>query len=64
MVDLIHIARIKGDKSDMSTIHYEPARYRFWLNIYSIGGRMSLIIRQNRIYTTILVFNTVLKLIW
>ena len=33
-------------------------------NFYSIGGRISLIIHQNRIQTKIIVFNTVFKSIW
>ena len=32
-------------------------------NFYSIGGKISLIIHQNRIQTKIIVFNTVFKLI-
>ena len=48
----------------MTTIHYEPARYKFWSNFYSIGGRISLIIQQNQIQIRVIVFNKVSKSIW
>ena len=48
----------------MTTIHYEPASYKFWSKFYLSGVRISLIIRQERIQTMVIVFNTVFKLIW
>ena len=48
----------------MTTIHYESARYKFWSKFYLSGVRISLIIRQERIQTMVIVFNTVFKLIW
>ena len=48
----------------MTTFHYEPARYKYCSNFYSIGGRISLIIHHNRIQTRVIVFNKVSKLIW
>ena len=40
----------------MTTIHYEPARYKFWSKFYLSGVRISLIIRQERIQTMVIVF--------
>ena len=48
----------------MTTIHYESARYKFWSKVYLSRVRISLIIRQERIQTMVIVFNTVFKLIW
>ena len=48
----------------MTTIHYESASYKFWSKFYLSGVRISLIIRQERIQTMVIVFNTVFKLIW
>ena len=48
----------------MTTIHYKSARYKFWSKFYLSGVRISLIIRQERIQTMVIVFNTVFKLIW
>ena len=48
----------------MTTIHYESARYKFWSKFYLSEVRISLIIRQERIQTMVIVFNTVFKLIW
>ena len=48
----------------MTTIHYEPVRYKFLSEFYAIGVRIFLIIRQERIQTRVIVFNTVFKLIW
>ena len=47
----------------MTTIQYEPARYKFLSEFYAIGVRVLLIIRQERIQTRVIVFNTVFKLI-
>ena len=48
----------------MTTIYYEPARDKFLSEFYAIGVRIFLIIRQERIQTRVIVFNTVFKLIW
>ena len=48
----------------MTTIQNEPARYKFLSEFYAIGIRVFLIIRQERIQTRVIVFNTVFKLIW
>ena len=48
----------------MTSIHNEPARYKFLSKFYAIGVRIFLIIRQERIQTRVIVFNTVFKLIW
>ena len=48
----------------MTTIHYESTRYKFWSKFYLSRVRISLIIRQERIQTMVIVFNTVFKLIW
>ena len=48
----------------MTTIHYESARYKFWSKFYLSRVRISLIIRQERIQTMVIVFNIVSKLIW
>ena len=47
----------------MTTIHYEPAHYKFLSKFYAVGVRIFLIIRQERIQTRVIVFNTVFKLI-
>ena len=38
----------------MTTIHYEPARYKFLSKFYAIGVRIFLIIRQQRIQTRVI----------
>ena len=48
----------------MTTIHCESASYKFWSKFYLSRVRISLIIRQERIQTMVIVFNTVFKLIW
>ena len=41
----------------MTTIHYEPARYKFLSKFYAIGVRIFLIIRQERIQTRVIVWH-------